>query len=80
MGLFDSSSDTHLYRNRRTGKQISCSHCGGWDFELREAQLNTSLLTAADLDFLNHSASALVCSNCGHIEWFYQGKDLEQLD
>lgn len=80
MGFFSSKPKASSYRNRRSGRQVSCTHCGGWEFERREAMLNTSLLTAADLDFLNHSACALICTSCGHIEWFLEENDLETLD
>ena len=80
MGLFSSEPVNRPYRNKRSGKQVCCSHCGGWDFQLHEAQLNTSLLSAADLDFLNHSAWALECAGCGHIEWFYDADSLEPIN
>ena len=84
MGIFGSENDSkdavHQYKNRCTDKQIECPHCGGTAFQKREAQLNTSILTAMDLDFLNHSATVLACDTCGHIEWFLRGQDLERTD
>jgi hypothetical protein len=33
--------------------------------------MNTRGATFMKLDWLNHAATALVCSNCNRIEWFY---------
>ncbi len=52
------------------GKQLVCAHCGGNWFDQREAQLNTALMTAFDLDWLNKSAKVFVCIRCGRLEWF----------
>lgn len=54
----------------RAGRQVTCSHCGGTDFEEGSAQLNTAGLTFLDLDWLNKSATIYRCAACGHIEWF----------
>ena len=52
------------------GKTVTCSHCGGTDFEEGSAQLNTAGLSFLDLDWLNKSATIYKCAACGHIEWF----------
>ncbi len=52
------------------GKFVTCSHCGGQTFFAREAQLNTSWRTFLNVDWLDENAAVLVCSKCGHLEWF----------
>ncbi|WP_427854240.1 hypothetical protein [Desulfosporosinus orientis] len=55
---------------RAGGKQVVCPHCSNVLFEKGEAQLNTQGATFLGLDWLNKSASLLVCTNCGLIQWF----------
>jgi hypothetical protein len=52
------------------GSTVSCTHCKQNEFEKREAQLNTAGMTFLDLDWMNRSGTALVCTNCGLIQWF----------
>jgi uncharacterized protein len=51
-------------------RQVRCTHCGSQYFFSREAQLNTSGMTLLDVDWLNTSGTALVCSKCTLIQWF----------
>ena len=60
------------------GLTISCTHCKASEFEKRVAQLNTAGMTFFDLDWMNGSGTALVCTNCGLIQWF--GKEPERID
>lgn len=53
------------------GVQVTCSHCGGTEFERSDALLDTAGTSFIGLDWANHSATVLICRNCGHIEWFY---------
>ncbi len=53
-------------------KEVICSHCGYSEFTEGSAQLNTAGMTFIGLDWANKSAYTLLCSNCGHIEWFMQ--------
>jgi len=53
-------------------KPIVCPHCGGRVFQAGEAQLNTSLLTFFKLDWLDESATVLLCTRCSQIQWFGQ--------
>ncbi|MCB8815366.1 hypothetical protein [Desulfosporosinus shakirovi] len=55
---------------RAGGKQVVCPHCSNGLFEKGEAQMNTQGATFLGLDWLNKSASLLVCTNCGLIQWF----------
>lgn len=77
MGLFGFGKSDSTKGYTAAGKTIACAHCGGERFKKREAQLNTALMSAIDLDFLNESAIALVCENCGHIEWLVSEDCLE---
>lgn len=52
------------------GVVVACTHCKQNEFEKREAQLNTAGMTFLDLDWMNRSGTALVCTNCGLIQWF----------
>lgn len=54
------------------GVKLSCNHCGANGFTSRRAQLNTAIMTAFDLDYLNASADVYVCSDCGHLHWFIE--------
>lgn len=51
-------------------KQITCPHCGNDTFSKSEAQLNTALRTFLELDWLDESATVLVCLKCSRIQWF----------
>lgn len=52
------------------GIQVKCSHCGGQDFDAGSAMLNTAGMTFLGLDWANRNASVLICTRCGHVEWF----------
>ncbi len=52
------------------GRQVVCPHCGAKTFAEHEALLNTTGATFAKLDWLNKSGTALICENCGLIQWF----------
>ena len=53
-----------------SGKRLKCQHCGNDHFEQSSAQLNTSMMSFFDLDWLNKTSTIYICSNCGRIEWF----------
>ena len=54
------------------GTKIMCPHCGASRFTSRSAKLNTTMMTFFDLDWLNHSATVLVCQRCKKIQWFME--------
>ena len=58
------------------GKEIICPHCGKDTFAKGEAQLNTSLMTFFKLDWLDETATVLICTQCSQIQWF--GKMLQR--
>ena len=70
MGFFGFGKSDGPERYTAAGMLVTCSHCGGERFKKREAQLNTALMSAMDLDCFNESAVALICEDCGHLEWF----------
>ena len=51
-------------------KVLKCPICANNTFWIRNAQLNTAVLTFFNLDWTNKSATCFVCSNCTHISWF----------
>ncbi len=52
------------------GVRVKCSHCGNVHFDEGDALLNTTGLTLLGLDWANRTANLLICTNCGHVEWF----------
>ncbi len=54
------------------GKRISCSHCGGVEFNSNQILLNTWLLSLLRIDWLDSSATVLTCEKCGKLTWFGQ--------
>lgn len=52
------------------GRKLVCPHCGGDQFDRREAQLNTRALTFLGLDWADARADAYECTRCGHLEFF----------
>ena len=56
---------------------IICLHCRHDRFEKGNALLNTRGLTFFDLEWLNDSATTLMCKRCGLIHWF--GKEVREI-
>ena len=52
------------------GFEIVCPHCKNNEFKEGVAQLNTAGMSFINLDWLNKSATTLICSRCGLIQWF----------
>lgn len=69
-GVLGAASAGDPARFQAAGIALSCQHCRGDTFQRREAQLNTTMMSAMDLDWMNRSGAALVCVNCGLIHWF----------
>ncbi|MGI9952628.1 hypothetical protein V3F56_09740 [Moorellaceae bacterium AZ2] len=59
------------------GVQVICVHCKYEFFHKGNALLNTRGLTFFGLDWLNESATTLICSRCGYIHWF--GREVKQI-
>jgi predicted nucleic-acid-binding Zn-ribbon protein len=51
-------------------KKITCPHCGGEMFEPGSILLNTPAMTFFGLDWANRTATTLLCTTCGQIQWF----------
>jgi predicted nucleic-acid-binding Zn-ribbon protein len=57
-------------RFQAAGRMVACTHCGADQFQNREAQLNTTGAAVVGLEWMNRSGTALVCVNCGLVQWF----------
>jgi hypothetical protein len=60
------------------GIKVICIHCKHEYFQKGKALLNTRGLTFFDLDWLNASATTLICAQCGFIHWF--GKEVKKIE
>jgi ribosomal protein S27E len=67
-----SDEDSRPERYSLAGVPIRCPHCGGDLFKAGEAQLNTALATLLELDWVNRSATVLICASCSQIQWFME--------
>ena len=52
------------------GIQLECPVCRNRLFWERRVQLNSSILTFLNLDWLDSEATCFICSECTHIIWF----------
>lgn len=58
--------------------EISCVQCNHNKFELGKALLNTRGLTFLDVEWLNNSATTLICKRCSFVHWFArEAKEIE---
>ena len=57
------------------GRTVRCPHCTHTKFAPGSALLNTAGRTFFNLDWTDPSATILICSECGRIEWFAQEPD-----
>jgi uncharacterized protein len=62
-------------RYQAGGVQVRCTHCKGEMFREHEALLNTTGATLVSLDWLDKSGTALLCENCGLIQWYAKKPD-----
>lgn len=62
-------------RYRAGGTPVLCPHCKGELFREHEALLNTTAATLVNLDWLDKSGTALLCENCGLIQWYAKKPD-----
>jgi len=60
------------------GIKVICLHCKHEYFHKGNALLNTRGLTFFNLDWLNDSATTLICAQCGFIHWF--GKEVKKIE
>lgn len=72
MGLFNRQSTYPAIASyKNMGKLITCPNCGNDKFEARDVLLNTTAMTFFGFDWANKSASALICTQCSRIEWYF---------
>lgn len=76
MALFEKTREAYRrglegdHRYARCDHEVTCSHCGGRDFDESEVLLNTTGMTFVGLDWANKKAVVYACRTCGHLEWF----------
>jgi len=58
--------------NHSNGKTRKCNVCGGTEFTTRDVLMSTSGATFFGLDWMNPSATAYVCEQCGYIMLYTQ--------
>jgi hypothetical protein len=54
------------------GRQVTCPHCGGQQFDAGPALLDTRASPLVELDWAKISVHTLKCAECSRIEWFGQ--------
>jgi hypothetical protein len=59
-------------RYQAAGKDVVCLHCNNDTFIRHDAMLNRPVSTLFNLDWTDMTGSALVCTNCGLIQWFFE--------
>lgn len=52
-------------------KQLTCMFCQHDQFHIREVKLNTTGMSALNLDWMNSSADGLICAQCGYVHLFH---------
>jgi len=63
-----------------SGIELKCSHCDYTGFDCSSAQLNTTMMTLLDIEWLNASATVFSCQTCGKLEWFSSSAKVVELD
>lgn len=58
----------HCYE--ANGTPVTCVHCQHHQFDKSKALVNSRGMTFFDLDWLDESATVLICRQCGYIHWF----------
>ncbi|MBM4170483.1 MAG: DNA-binding protein [Ignavibacteria bacterium] len=72
MGIFDKQpKDPFISAYKLFDKKIICPNCGNEKFQVRDVLLNTSAMTFFGFDWANRTASALICTSCTRIEWYF---------
>ncbi|MCL6097557.1 MAG: DNA-binding protein [Bacteroidetes bacterium] len=73
MSLFDKKTKEPFVSSYKIlDKKIICPHCGSDKFQIRDVLLNTPGMTFFGLDWANRDASALICTTCTRIEWYFE--------
>ncbi len=82
-GLKAARAGFHEHADRPAGERFAagghpviCPHCHGDRCDARQTLLNTTMLAAIGLDWLDRSATALVRVSCTHIVFFAARPDV----
>jgi ribosomal protein S27AE len=71
-GGWEAATESQPTRYSIEGRPVRCPHCGGGDFAVGKAQLNTAGMEFLNLAWANPSATTMLCGECGSIQWFAQ--------
>lgn len=52
------------------GDPVTCPHCGGTHFFSKTALLDSRGASLLNVDWACKGATVLICSRCGHVDWF----------
>jgi hypothetical protein len=66
----ESTATGQAKRFEVVGKTVKCPHCGGVLFETRDFVMNTIGPFVSRVEWLNGTATALICGSCGRIQLF----------
>lgn len=55
---------------RVKGISLECPVCRNRLFLERQAQLNTTISSLLNVDWMDREATCFICSECTHIMWF----------
>ncbi|MEW5842550.1 MAG: DNA-binding protein [Bacteroidota bacterium] len=73
MSLFDKKQqEPFISSYKALDKRIICPNCGNDKFLVRDVLLNTPGMTFFGLDWANRNATALICTSCTRIEWYFE--------
>lgn len=61
------------------GIQVTCPHCKGTRFFEQEALLDSRDMSILNIEWAGDSATTLICTRCGHVEWFADDKLIERI-
>lgn len=60
------------------GDPVTCPHCGGAHFFSQSALLDSRGASLLNVDWACKGATVLICSRCGHVDWFAESGLVEK--
>ena len=60
------------------GDPVTCPHCGGTHFFSQSALLDSRGASLLNVDWACKGATVLICSRCGHVDWFAESGLVEK--
>ena len=60
------------------GDPVTCPHCGGTHFFSKSALLDSRGASLLNVDWACKGATVLICSRCGHVDWFAESGLVEK--